>query len=976
MWAALESMVSIEQDEERLLVTMSNEINALIPEHFLLVLDDYHLISASPLAGHVISRLLQLTGENVHLVLASRNLPDLPDLPLLIARNLVGGMTFDELSFLSEEIQKLFQQNNGIALNRQDADELMRQTEGWIAAIHLSNGRPNLLPRMHPLESTRELFDFFSREVLIPQTEEMRQFLLMTSVFEAFDTDLCIKVLDPLMEGKRLDWASLFNAVHTNNIFSVPVDAEGRWMRYHHLFQHFLRSQLQFEQPVLAWHIQHQLASVYEEQQSWEEALQVYARLDDYDGQVQLLKHAGSNFISSGRILTLANWLEKLPNEILYSQPMLLSLLGVVHTSRGDNHRALELLNLAEFKLRGTEDEESWLTTLIRRAEVGRLSGQFEQALADVDEVLQRTGNSTLSVTRHNHAESQRIKGLALLGAGDTKSALPWLEEALHTCRELGFSKTIPILETELGVVHRRLGNPDLAARYYASALEAWKDAGNTSWKARLLNNLGLLYHKTGKLEEALSFLQESLNTAERSGYTSIQTNILISLGDLHTDLADQETAFDYYDQALTLATRLGNSSYIFYASLGQARLQRMGGESLLAIEELKQAEFSQVKMGTYEKGLLNLELGCCWLQANKLEPAIVVLRDAVELFEKGDNQMELAVARLWLATATSVQFPGPAVESFHAVLPPQREWQKPVPVVIHAGQASIWLKKRGSSQIFKDVVLCRFFELAEQVHQSLPELIKQATPVSIVSPPTLEILSFGEARVFRNKRLVSLSNWQTREARDLFFFLLQSPPMTKERIALEFWPDISQARLKMRFKINIYRIRQAMGQDVILYADDKYYFNRDIQYSWDREKLDDLLQTPKDVDPIERLKIVQQASEFCKSSYLADLDGEWTVHDRLRYQDIHQDLLVELAGLYLQVGDAGNCLEIAREVLRANPLLETAHRLAIQAHASLHDPAGMTLQFRKYQQVLMVELGLPPSLEMSKLYEKLLDAI
>ena len=30
----------------------------------------------------------------------------------------------------------------------------------------------------------------------------------------------------------------------------------------------------------------------------------------------------------------------------------------------------------------------------------------------------------------------------------------------------------------------------------------------------------------------------------------------------------------------------------------------------------------------------------------------------------------------------------------------------------------------------------------------------------------------------------------------------------------MEFWPDLSPARIKMRFKINIYRIRQALGQD------------------------------------------------------------------------------------------------------------------------------------------------------------------
>src|SRR5512147_855568 len=350
--AALESMASIEQDQERLLITITNEINAQINEHFILILDDYHLVSNVPFINHVISRFLQLTGEHVHLILSTRNLPNLPDAPLMIARNQVGGLSFEELSFCPEEIQQLFQQNNGILLSREAAQTLVEETEGWIAAIHLTNGNPGTLPQMHPLESTRELFDFFSKEVLLRQPEQVRRFMLMTSVFDAFDVSLCERVLESLMEGQRFDWSVLFETVRTGNLFSIPLDNDGRWMRYHHLFQHFLRSQLQYEQPVLAWHIEQNLARAYEEQESWEEALEVYARLDDHENLVRLLLQTGMSFIHAGRILTLSNWLGKLPSEDVYSHPALVSLLGTIDITRGETRQALELFNLAESSFR------------------------------------------------------------------------------------------------------------------------------------------------------------------------------------------------------------------------------------------------------------------------------------------------------------------------------------------------------------------------------------------------------------------------------------------------------------------------------------------------------------------------------------------------------------------------------------------------------------------------------------------------
>lgn len=977
--AALESMASIEQDEERLFVTITNEINAQLNEHFILILDDYHLVSSVAFINHAISRFLQLTGEHVHLILSTRNLPNLPDASLMIARNQVGGLSFEELSFCPEEIQQLFQQNNGILLSREDAQTLVQETEGWIAAIHLTNGNPGTLPQMHPLESTRGLFDFFSKEVLLRQPEQVRRFMLMTSVFDTFDVSLCERVLEPLVEGKHFDWPVLFETVRTRNLFSVPLDNEGRWMRYHHLFQHFLRSQLQYEQPVLAWHIEQNLAHAYEEQQAWEEALEMYARLDDYENQVRLLIQTGMNFIFAGRVLTLANLLDKLPSNVVYSQPALVSLLGIVHATRGHTLQALEFYDLAESGLRNTGNNIEWMVTLVRRAEAYRQLGQFDRALQDIEQTLELTKETTLTDLQSIYAEAQRIKGLTLFGLGNMKEALVWLQDALRTCRKMGITNNIPILETELGVVHRRLGEPEITAHYYASALQAWENAGNTGWKVRLLNNLGLLYHITGRLEESYPLLQEALTVSERSGYTRFQTNVLISLADLFTDLADFDSAYAYYDKALTLASNLGHSLYIFYASLGQARLQRLKGNLLLAVEELRRAELSQVNLGIFERAIFNLELGCCWLDGNKLELGIDMLHESVALFEQGGNQMEQTVAQLWLEVASSVQDLDGATVRLKDLLPAQRDWQKPTPQMIHAGRAVRWLKKRGS-WLLKDPVLKLFFEQAERTREALPALCRKLTNINEnIQPaiPRLEITSFGDVVVRHNQRVVELSDWRTREARDLFLFLLQSPALTKEQIAVVFWPDISPARLKMRFKINIYRVRQAIGQDAIVFEDDRYRFNRMINYNWDREKFDKLFEKLQgNVVGAEKRRLLERAVALIKGDYLADLDADWTVLDRLRYQEISRYIMLQLAAIYLQEGRAHDCLNIARRVLQSDSLLEAAHRLIIQAYASLHDPANMTLQYRQYRQSLEDQLGLQPSLEISTLYEQLMAAI
>jgi len=298
---------------------------------------------------------------------------------------------------------------------------------------------------------------------------------------------------------------------------------------------------------------------------------------------------------------------------------------------------------------------------------------------------------------------------------------------------------------------------------------------------------------------------------------------------------------------------------------------------------------------------------------------------------------------------------------------------------MIQAGRVGGWFSRR-DSQILKEPVLRAFFDHAHGIQNILPEIyskLESKNKSAEQSVHRLEIISFGDVAVRFNSRALELSDWQTREARDLFLFLLQSPPLTKEQIALVFWPDISPARLKMRFKINMYRIRKAIGQDAILFDDEHYRFNREINYYWDREKLDEIFAKLRyTTETSNRAKLLEQVIALVKGPYLANLYAEWIESERFRYQELYRDAMLELANIYLQDGRVQQSLTIARMILQFDPLLEGAHRLIIQAYATLHDPAGMTLQYRRYEQALDEELGLEPSSEISTLYEKLMAKI
>lgn len=979
--AVLGSMTSLTADLEQILVTFCNEINLRIGDHFLLVLDDFHLVEKEVRISQLLGRFLQLCGETVHLVISSRNLPDLPVSPVLIARNQAGGLSFEDLSFQVDEIQRLFRQNHAVDLSEQDAGMILRETEGWVAAIHLSNGTTTHLPRFQPLRSTSTLFDFFSQEVIQRQPEDLRRFLVMTSLFDAFDIELCRKVFNPLMLEPALDLERLFHQVSTSaNLFSIPLDGEGNWIRYHHLFQHFLRSQLQYEFPTMAWNIQQRLAQVYEQERKIEDALQIYEQLNDHPNLILLLIKTGADFIGAGRILTLETWLKKVPTALTYNHPALLSLMGAVLTTQGDQRQALHVLDLAERQQHDGLEKKEWFKTLIRRAEVHRQLGEFREALQDVDQITDGEDRESDQVMEIILAETRRVRGLALFGLGHSNEALSWLEDSLLRYRQLGVTHQIPIVETELGVIHRRLGDSGTASRYYASALSALERSGNTGWKARLLNNMGMLKYMSGQMEEAHQLLQDAVHIAKMCGYVRIQTNALISLGDLLCDVGDFDAAFSSYDVALTNASELGHSIYIFYASLGEVRLKHRRGDPAAALLGLRQVELSQVKLGSYERAFFNLERGQCLLETGRNSEALETLTSAAALFSEGGNQMEETLARFWQSAALSFTDMKKAVSVLQNNLPPQREWSIPTPLMLHAGRIARWLRATKQPRLLRDPDLRVFFEHALRVLDGLPILLKTFVAGDVSAndqTPRLDIHTFGQIQIYNHGRLIQLSDWQTREARDLFLYLLQSPPRSKEQIAADFWPDLAPARIKMRFKINIYRIRRVLGQDVILFKDDTYAFNRSLPYTWDRERLGDLIKRIRQpADTVEHTRHLELALDLLRAGYLTDIQSEWAYVEHSRFAGQLRNMLLELADLYLQQGQGLLCLGLAREVLGLEPLLESAHRLVLQAYAVQHDPAGLAAQYQQYREILENEVGMLPSLEIRSLYEKLMNTI
>src|SRR5690242_5980920 len=130
----------------------------------------------------------------------------------------------DDLRFTFDEAATFLNEMMGFQLAEHDIAALETRTEGWIAGFISAFAG-----------SHRYIMDYLTEEVLHQQSEQVRTFLLQTSILERLCGSLCDAVTGQSRSQAMLEQFELAN------LFLLPLDDERSWYRYHHLFAEALR---------------------------------------------------------------------------------------------------------------------------------------------------------------------------------------------------------------------------------------------------------------------------------------------------------------------------------------------------------------------------------------------------------------------------------------------------------------------------------------------------------------------------------------------------------------------------------------------------------------------------------------------------------------------------------------------------------------------------------------------------------------
>ena len=543
-----------------------NELSALAAP-VALVLDDYHEIKNGSCHDQI-AFLLHHLPPAAQIVLITRADPPLPLARLRTAGEMVE-IRQHELRFTPADAAALVHAVADVQLTEPDLADLVARTEGWPTGLYLAalslrgHPAPGAFVRQFAGEN-RFVVDFLTEEVLSRQPEEIRQFLVRTSVLSRFCAPLCDAVTG------SAGAADIIEMLDRENLFVVPLDDSRQWYRYHHLFAQMLRSQLARTEPGTAAALHERASAWHRRSGSVEEAVSHALAADDVAGAVDLIARDWYAYADAGRIATVRGLMRSVGDDRIAASPVAAHCAAWTAALSGDQASVLRWLPVAEAGHHagplpdGMRSLRSSAALLRGICGFGGLRVMRESAATAVE--LECDPASPW------YAMARSCLGFSLYLSGEPKAAAASLEEAARSQASYPLTRMFSL--SVLSLVAVELGRLPQAqeAADAARVIAARDDLDEAPQSSLAYTATGAVHAAHGQLEEARRDLEHALasrrNLAGISPWHTLEPTLLLAR--VLLDLGDRAGAAALAANARDVLTALPDGTEAQRARLAE----------------------------------------------------------------------------------------------------------------------------------------------------------------------------------------------------------------------------------------------------------------------------------------------------------------------------------------------------------------------------------------------------------------------
>lgn len=940
-----------------LAIALTDYLQTHLKTEFLYVIDDVHYLLEAPDAKVWLRTLISKIPSNCHLILMGRAFPPL-NLIDLFAHQKVLTLGQEILGFDREETIQLAQLI-GSNLTPVEIEKVFSRMNGWPAGTLLA-----LQPLPGDIETLlfdgkkapEALFDSLADRLFHTQSFTLQSFLLNSSTLFRMTPALCQEVLHLSGSLENLNEA-LSRSLFINEVPGGVV--------YHSLFRDYLQRQLQRENPKQFLQLHTEAGKWFENENRLDEAFEHYIAAEQWEEAINIAERSCHIYIGQGRLETLLRW-ERALIHLTIKAPRFFHMCAMIHRYRYEYDLASVDADAAEAGFRANDNTSGLIQIILLRATMDNQRGYLREATERAAPYANDMG-----IPSNLRGYALAIMGTAALHLNELDKALILLETALPLYRDTGDQYAIADHLMTLEVTYFRLGRFEDAARCGEEVIAIRRAFGEKISIVLALNNLGYRYHLMGEYQKALQIFQEGLQITSRIPEYRADTFMFLTMGDLHRDKGAFHEAEQWYQKALQ---RVDEGEPFLKASIliSLATLRRWQGEVDEAQKIASKARLLTEKHNlNWENQRVQLILDALGVTRGELKTVRNHLEAVIDLWQRypapqltsalgiyaygallaGDEQKTHHLLKLAISKAQHVENLQPLFAE-----------------IIHTPLLKAFVDKYAN----RYAVLSSGVKRLEKAQVVLDSPTADAHTTSTYS---LHVSVLGHESIKRDGVVVPKSSWQALSARKLFYYLLFNGPSSREDIGLSLWPESDSQQVSGNFHMTLSRARRAIGSNTIIFDNDLYSINPNIDLWCDVFEFKAIVQETQLSSPLQVHTQSQwyRAIKLYQGDFLVNYDENWITVYRESLLQMYLNSLVCLGKCLATLGKPREGIEILKQALKIDPYFEEAHRAILNCYHLLGERSFIIQHVNDLTDLLDSELGITPSPETIHLTQKLL---
>lgn len=876
-----------------------------VKQPFIIVLDDYHHVSHVFSINYVMDQLLQFLPRHLHIMIATRKMPEWNCLLKLRMNNQLIECFEAEFVFSEEDVQFLFEAYFERKLSNEECQFVMQMTEGWAMAILLlayqsKYSNQQLVDIAHG--SVANFLAYLSAEVFDQLDEQLQQDLLKVCIHQVIS-------IEELKELYEEQWVEDLQQNLMKLAFVIPL-AGGTKYRFHALFQQFLQQRLLEYSPVLFEHYHKEAAMYYASRNQGVQAVSHAAQLKNKAQVTTLLTQFAPQLIEAGQFEYLLERLRELSADEKTHQ--LLFYEGESQRYRAQYEKAKNAYTECFVKAQLQQD-----TLFLMRSQFGLANIYLDTLQPVFAEHHLQQAIELLKQVEVNDEERQRINSYYtenLINLGRAGEAQRWSESQNLNLEMNNIDARLYLrqgkLEQAKEILMQRMTKPF-----------QWEEAHRTTGLLLVLIDV-LIGENELAYERIIDSESEQLLDMP---FTLAVTKLRKGLALLNMEQRDMLLAKQCFDETLELmdqihVKRVKAECYMGLILYYKNHINEAKRHAQIGLKETNKVH------DYWMSALLLTALAKVLAEGAYYEEAIDTAKQALTYYERSEDIYGQMVCSFWLAVSFSQLERHKEATQYY-----KRYWG------ICSDKYPFFIMKR---TLFGPQKLLLFMELAQKFNNQ--HELTLVTGKKNVPNDALRLKLFGVVQIERNQEIVSEKEWKRMKAKELFLYLygFRNQFVSKQQLCEAIWQNDEEAMTR-DFKVvynamlkTLEPMRSAREESHFierhhyLYKLDSTYIQSDLEWFkyYAQKGLDE--RSPKISNEWLKLAISFTGASFCE-----DFDRDWIVTMRVELDEQRLKVMERMAQNFVRLQKFSEVIYWAQQILAIDAGHEEGYRLMMLAY-------------------------------------------